>query len=89
MSDVNCPYCNDEQEIDHDDGYGYDEDRTHEQRCSKCGKDFEFTTSMSYTYTVGCQSKDHEMEPFGEKWPDMYQCKNCDFYERRSEEVKE
>ena len=24
-SDVECPYCGAEQEINHDDGYGYDE----------------------------------------------------------------
>jgi hypothetical protein len=30
-----------------------------------------------------CQDGDHDMEPFGEKWPDMYECTKCDFYERR------
>jgi len=33
MSDVTCPYCRDEQEINHDDGYGYEEDKEHEQDC--------------------------------------------------------
>lgn len=85
MSDVTCPYCGAEQEINHDDGYGYEEDRDHEQNCVECNKTFKFTTSISYNYEVQCQDGDHDMEPFGDKWPHMYQCKKCDFYERREE----
>ena len=85
MSDVNCPYCGAGQEINHDDGYGYEEDRDHEQDCVDCGKVFKFTTSISYNYSVECQDGDHDMEPFGDKWPNMYQCKKSDFYERREE----
>lgn len=48
MSDVNCPYCNAEQEINHDDGYGYEEDRLHEQECTCCDKTFTFNTSISF-----------------------------------------
>jgi len=83
MSDVTCPYCGTEQEINHDDGYGYEEDGEYEQGCASCGKDFRFSTSIMYHYTVYCQEKDHEMECAGEKWPDMFECKNCDFYEVR------
>jgi len=50
MSDVNCPYCNAEQEIDHNDGYGYEEGVRHEQQCGECNKHFTFTTSISYYY---------------------------------------
>lgn len=50
MSDVNCPYCNAEQEINHDDGYGYEESVTHQQECDNCDKTFTFTTSISYYY---------------------------------------
>jgi len=32
---VNCPYCGAEQEICHDDGYGYEEDVLHQQECSE------------------------------------------------------
>jgi hypothetical protein len=85
MSDVNCPYCGTEQEINHDDGYGYEEDRDYEQDCVSCYKTFKFSTSICYSYSVECQDGDHDMEPFGAKWPHMYQCKNCDFYERREE----
>lgn len=83
MSDVQCPYCGTEQEINHDDGYGYDEGTEHEQSCPTCNRDFKFTTSISFSYEVMCQKDDHVMVPFGDKWPGMYECENCDFVERR------
>lgn len=46
MSDVECPYCGAEQEINHDDGYGLDEDGQYEQGCSECEKTFAYTTSI-------------------------------------------
>ena len=48
--DVECPYCGKGQEINHDDGRGYDENETHQQECGDCGKIFVFTTSISYYY---------------------------------------
>jgi len=48
--DVGCPYCGAGQEICHDDGYGYEEDKTHEQKCSDCEKTFAFTTSVCFLY---------------------------------------
>ena len=52
MSDINCPYCDLTQEINHDDGYGYQEDEIYQQECSDCGKTFTFTTSISLYYDV-------------------------------------
>lgn len=85
MSDVKCPYCGAKQEINHDDGYGYEEDRDHEQNCVKCDKVFKFTTSISYHYSVECQDGDHDMEPFSDKHQHMYRCSRRDFYEYREE----
>lgn len=48
MSDVECPYCGAGQEINHDDGYGYEEDKVFEQECTNCEKTFAFTTSISF-----------------------------------------
>ena len=48
--DVYCPYCDAEQEINHDDGFGYEEGIKHEMQCSECKKNFVFTTSISYNY---------------------------------------
>lgn len=50
MSDVNCPYCDAELEINHDDGYGYEEGTSHQQECGKCRKTFVYTTSISFYY---------------------------------------
>lgn len=82
MSDAVCPYCGGHQEINHEDGYGYEENIDYEQECINCDKTFKFTTNITYTYEVSCQEGDHEMEPFGDEYPHMYQCKKCDFYEK-------
>lgn len=50
MSDINCPYCDSEQEINHDDGYGYEEGEKHQQECSNCKKTYCYTTSISFYY---------------------------------------
>ncbi len=55
MTDVTCPYCGVEQEINHDDGYGYDESEDYEQECGDCEKTFNFTTGIIYSYQVTCQ----------------------------------
>ena len=49
MADVYCPYCDKPQEINHDDGYGYGDDR-YEQECVECEKTFTFTTHITFTY---------------------------------------
>ena len=84
MSDVNCPYCDAEIEINHDDGYGYAEDETFEQDCHNCGKEFEFSTIISYYYQVFCKDQPHDFEIDGK----MKSCKNCDHFEL-TEEAKE
>ena len=50
MYDVKCPYCGYGQEINHDDGVGYEEDTIHQQDCTNCNKTFTYTTSISYYY---------------------------------------
>ena len=47
MSDTNCPYCDAEVEINHDDGYGYDEGETHQQTCRKCDTAITYMTGYS------------------------------------------
>lgn len=50
MADMNCPHCNAEQDVNHDDGEGYDESQNHEHECSECGKSFTFRTTITYRY---------------------------------------
>ena len=64
----NCPYCNAEIEICHDDGYGYEESVTYEQECWKCKKTFTFTTLICFYYdlqTSPCLNGDaeHDLKP--------------------------
>ena len=50
MSDINCPYCGAEQDINHDDDYGIAEDEVYEQECSECEKIFAFNTGFILVY---------------------------------------
>lgn len=88
-SDVNCPYCNAELEINHDDGYGYAEDRKHTQECCVCGKSFTYQTTIRFYYEVekaDClNGEPHNLTavthlPFC--WPDWVTCKTCGYENR-------
>jgi len=50
--DTECPYCGEDVEINHDDGYGYSEDETHQQECGACGKTFTYTTMIHFGYST-------------------------------------
>lgn len=50
MKDIECPYCGHPQDINHDDGRGYEENVCHQMECEKCEKNFVFQTSISYYY---------------------------------------
>lgn len=50
MSDLNCPYCNAELSVCHDDGFGYEEGVNHQMECGYCEKSFVFQTSISFYY---------------------------------------
>ena len=49
-SDAKCPYCGKEQEINHDDGYGCEENEMYTQVCGACEKTFVYTTSINFTH---------------------------------------
>ena len=50
MNDANCPYCEKDIEICHEDGYGYEEGEVYEQECCECCKIFGYTTMVTYSY---------------------------------------
>lgn len=84
MADTNCPYCDVEIEINHDDGYGYDEQGTHQQECDGCGKTFVYTTSISFNYypeKADClNGSEHDWKPtktFPKEFTEM-RCTMCD-----------
>jgi len=66
MYEVECPYCEQDVEVDHDDGYGYEEDRLYQQECPKCEKTFTYTTYITFThhaYKADClNSGEHQYE---------------------------
>ena len=81
MSDITCPKCGEENEINHDDGYGYEEEQLHEQHCDSCHYEFKFTTSMVFYYDVYCREGDHDMEE--SHISGFYMCNKCEEVERR------
>ena len=99
MSDVDCPYCGEPQEINHDDGYGYSEDEIYEQECSNCEKTFAYTTSISFYYEAtkaDClNGGEHDLRPvihYPRYWSNWVRCSMCGHEEkgeyRRETEVK-
>jgi len=89
MYDVKCPYCGKEQNINHDDGYGYEENEIYEQECINCEKIFAYTTQISFdykTHMANCLNGDkHKFEPvihYPKYWPDWKRCKDCGYEER-------
>lgn len=87
--DVECPYCGAGQEICHDDGYGYEEDRIHEQDCGKCGKTFAFNTSISFYYEAwkadclnGGKHNFQEVRTYPKYYKHWVRCEDCGFEER-------
>lgn len=84
MSDTQCPYCGALQEINHDDGYGYEEDETYQQECGSCSKTFIYTTSVSYFYDANkadCLNGGQHNYQLSHTYPKRYSrmvCQTCD-----------
>ena len=81
--DINCPYCNTELDIDHEDGYGYEEDEIHNQQCRNCDKFFTYTTSVIYYYepekSICLNGGEHEYKPtfaYPSKFS-LMRCQDC------------
>ncbi len=80
--DINCPYCDKAMEINHDDGYGYQEDEIYQQECGHCDKTFVYTTSINFYYEATqaecLNDGEHKYKPM--KWtgfPDAKICETC------------
>ncbi len=87
-NDVNCPYCGADVEINHDDGYGREEDRKHEQTCHQCDKTFVFTTMISFRYDAEkapcLNGEAHDMQPvvhYPALFPQWKRCSCCEHEE--------
>lgn len=72
---INCPYCDTEQEINHDDGIGYTEDEAYTQKCVKCEKTFVYYTSISFYYKsfkAPCQNDGEHNWKVNTGYPSVY-----------------
>ena len=84
MTDINCPYCDAELDICHDDGFGYDESKSHEMQCSECDKYFLFDTSISFSYEAkqaDCLNGSEHEYKLSRTYPKEYsklRCVHCD-----------
>lgn len=96
MKDTECPYCGAEIEINHDDGYGYEEGEIHQQTCRGCGKTFGYTTGISFHYDThkadcmnGGEHNYKEVTQYG--WPEprvLLRCVDCDHEIRKPSNAK-
>lgn len=50
MYEIECPYCEHEFDLNHDDGAFYDEEHRREEECPNCEKKFMVTSSMSWNF---------------------------------------
>ncbi len=48
MDEVECPYCEECNEVDHDDGLNYEEGEITNHECRSCDKMFQVSTSISF-----------------------------------------
>ena len=82
--DINCPYCEADLEICHDDGFGYAEDVLHEDQCPECHKYFTFDTTINFSYDAhkaDClNGEPHKFKPTTTFPKDftMMECISCD-----------
>lgn len=82
--DIQCPYCEENLDICHDDGFGYEEGVKHQQQCSHCYKSFVFETSISFYYEpekADCLNNGkhiYEITTTSPKEFSQMRCKMCD-----------
>lgn len=81
--DTECPYCGEDVEINHDDGYGYEEDGLHQQECSECEKTFVYTVAISFDHDASRADCLNDGEHQYERtvtyppWMARMRCKDC------------
>lgn len=86
-NDMKCPYCGADNEVCHDDGFGYEEDLRHETECGSCGKNFVFSTYISFSYEAfpaDClNGKPHRLKKTNTFPPEFARmaCEDCDYEE--------
>lgn len=68
MDTVDCPYCGQENEINHDDGAHYDEEHAESMECEHCDKKFLVDATISWYF----EGREADCLNDGEhKWKDL------------------
>ena len=94
MNEIECPYCEGENKVDHDGGEGYTEDKAHEMECDHCKKNFVFHTQISLYYSpkkADClNGSPHKFRQWSKLWFNSKlqeiqgrKCIDCETEERR------
>jgi hypothetical protein len=92
--DLECPYCGNNQDVCHDDGFGYEEDIYHEVECERCEKNFVFTTCIYFSYSeqkADCLNGGNHILSLSQIWPIEYSiihCKNCEYTRNMTEDER-
>ncbi len=83
MSDLECPYCEADLDVCHDDGFGYSEGVAHEMQCYECEKNFVFHTSISFYYEpkkADClNGSPHRLKIMETSRSTITRCKDCEY----------
>lgn len=89
MNDFNCPYCNQEGEVDWEDSDFFTDSAEIEYECGACERKYVVTTCVSYSYDAECSEHDWgiyqrylnnptpEQEVHFKKMEQHAWCKNC------------
>lgn len=93
-TEIECPYCYHDFDLNHDDGAYYDQGRREEAECPECEKVFMVSSSMHWSYEgekADCLNDgEHEWEPVKgsprEYFHETYRCNGCDEEECRDVE---
>lgn len=85
MSDIECPYCEFEQEVYHDEAENTAEGEIHQMECYECEKNFVFSTCVYFDYTAAkadCLNEGGEhnwtMTNIAPRQYTKMRCKDCD-----------
>lgn len=82
MEDIECPYCNHPQEINHDDGYGYKEDVVYQQECANCENVFGYNTLVIYHYNakkLPCENGEQHLWKPTKTYPKRFTRMECEY----------
>ena len=93
MTGDKCPYCGEEVEICHDDGYS--ESEKYNQECHNCGKVFVFTTTISIDHELAkadCLNGGEHTEKLTHTHPKFFSkmyCTQCGMERELTDEERE